>query len=456
MLIQCTSCGTQAKIPDSKEGAKVKCPSCAHVYVARPKWARGARSSGSQQDPTKMVIIGVAGIAAAVLAVMVLKSGGNSVEAAPEGPKEDPAPAEPWVDPDSWQGPLVTVVRQLHASAAAGDKSKLLSRLDAKQAYAYELSQPLPEPPPVAEGEDPAPAPEPRPAWSALSELEKIQYSDTLIAKVMALGGDGAVAGWKPFDGRVETNDEGEALVLVKCQPLDNTLGLGDRWTQWRMVNPKGSYDADDSWKWIFADRWYTEAELAAMARGPRKKVKKKTLSDGSQVYVSEIRAIDFDDDVTADERKRLTGLVSALVDDIDVRPSVRGEVQAKILQAGKPIIPALLTRMSSITETMSKNTDENIEDRIRLNFIHESMRDITGNETTFDVATEMGGTQERIQAGLEMWYAWYDRKYKRFEAETETEYVDPLEDADIPLTDREKREIEREKLKRERDKRKR
>lgn len=460
MLIQCTSCGTQAKISDSKEGAKVKCPSCAHVYVARPRGARGGRSAAAKQDPTKMVIIGIAGLAAAVVAVMVLKGGGKSVEAAPEAPTEDPKPKAPYVDPDSWQGPLVTAVRQLHTAAAAGNESKLLSRLDVQQAYEYELTLPVPEPTPaeVPEGEEPAAAPEPtpRPAWSALEPIDKVNYSNKLIEKAMALGAEGTVAGWKPFDGHVETNEEGEALVLLKCQPIDTTLGLGDRWTQWRLVNPKGSYGSDDSWKWIFVDRWYTEAELAAMARGPRKKVTKKTLSDGSKVYVSEIRTIDFDADIPASERTRLTGLVSALVDDINVRPSVRGEAQEKILQAGKPIIPALLSRMASITETMSKNMDENLDDRIRLNFIHQSLRDITGNETTFQVATEMGGTEERIQAGLEMWFAWYDRKYKRFEAEEEKEYVDPLLDADIPLTDREKREIERERMKRERAKSKR
>ena len=55
MLIQCTSCGAQAKLPDSKEGAKVRCPSCGHVYAARPK---GAGRSSRKDDPTKYVIIG--------------------------------------------------------------------------------------------------------------------------------------------------------------------------------------------------------------------------------------------------------------------------------------------------------------------------------------------------------------------------------------------------------------
>ena len=52
MLIQCTSCGTQAKIPQSKEGAKVKCLNCGHVYVARPVGARGRRDKKETSPST--------------------------------------------------------------------------------------------------------------------------------------------------------------------------------------------------------------------------------------------------------------------------------------------------------------------------------------------------------------------------------------------------------------------
>ncbi|MFT5154301.1 MAG: putative Zn finger-like uncharacterized protein, partial [Planctomycetota bacterium] len=40
MIIQCPACSTQAKLPESKEGAKVRCSDCGRVYVARPLGTR--------------------------------------------------------------------------------------------------------------------------------------------------------------------------------------------------------------------------------------------------------------------------------------------------------------------------------------------------------------------------------------------------------------------------------
>ena len=131
MLIKCTSCGTQAKIPSSKEGAKVRCPSCDHVYVAR---VRGAK--GSSQDQSKMMIVGGAIVALAIL-VAIGTSGGD--EPPPPPPVEE-APKEtndtPYVDPMSWDGPLVGLARELQQAAATANEARLSTRLDAESAGA--------------------------------------------------------------------------------------------------------------------------------------------------------------------------------------------------------------------------------------------------------------------------------------------------------------------------------
>ena len=65
MLIQCTSCKTTARLSDDKEGAKVRCPSCGHVYVARPAGSRG--STRSKSNNTQLMIFGGAGIVGVIM-----------------------------------------------------------------------------------------------------------------------------------------------------------------------------------------------------------------------------------------------------------------------------------------------------------------------------------------------------------------------------------------------------
>ena len=445
MLIKCTSCGTQAKIPSSKEGAKVRCPSCDHVYVAR---VRGAK--GSSQDQSKMMIVGGAIVALAIL-VAIGTSGGD--EPPPPPPVEE-APKEtndtPYVDPMSWDGPLVGLARELQQAAATANEARLSTRLDAESAYSYE--------PPAGEDEEPSEAadeaPEPRTPWAQLDQLARIQWASDYVSAMMTPGPEGAVVGWKPYDGSVVSLEDGIAVVDLRVQPRDLTLGLDDRWTRWTLKNLDGESGANDRWRWIRVERHISPAERAAMRNRGRRKAEKKTLSDGSVVYESTIRAIAFDVDTPLEEQQRLTGLVNRLVEDADAPPRVRTKVREELIAAGKAAVPALLTRMAAIVEAMPSRPDEDEDDRVRLNWIHETLRDITGYETTFDVAEAMGGTRERMESGLKQWFAWYDRKYKRFKGLEAA--VDPLlDDPDfMPRTAEEQREYNkalREQLEEER-----
>lgn len=459
MLIQCTSCGTQAKIPQSKEGAKVKCPSCGHVYVARPVGARGRRDK--KEDPTRYVIIGGAVLAAAVVGIMASRSGGD----APAPKRQEEAAVEPETpreDLTSWDGTLQKLVRQLHTAAGAGNQGRLLAGLDARGAYEFWPSAPK-SPTPPKPASDAAQAPEAenadaaRAEWLALTEIQRVEFTNTMVARATGRSADDSVALWQPYDGRVEALDEieGTATVIMTSQCSDTSLGLPDRATEWRLRG-KVLGDRVTDWKWIWVGRWYTDAERDRLGRGPRKRPAKKTLSDGSVVYESTIRAIPFDVEVSAEARARITALVEDLAD-----PDLTGRALTRardgVLSEGKNAIPALLTKMSTIVTQGGSLTEFTPDDGASLQLIHESLRDITGFETTFEANVALGATRERIESGVKQWFAWYDKKYKRFTAPTAPDSLDAdsvfLDDPDFePANDRERALYE--KAKRERAKR--
>ncbi len=462
MIIKCTSCGSQAKIPDSKEGAKVKCPSCAHVYVARPAGARGAKRG--EDHTSKYIMAG--GIAVGVFVIAIMANRGSSEAAVVEPETEEVVKKEVpvYIDPISWEGPAATFARGLHQAAYAANEVKLSTTIDLEAAYGYvpiadvagDVLAPKPkgvemgggEEEPSEEAPEEEAAEVERPAWGTLDEAARLTFQDELMATVTAnLDDEGPVRDWEPFDGSVVFSEGPIAVVRLKVVCREAGEDLADRWTQWTLKNPAGIDGPADQWKWVHVERWVTAEEAAISRRGRRVKAEKKILSDGSKVYESTIRAIPFDDDVPAERAAQLTKLVDDLVGDIDARPSVRNGITEELLLAGRPAIAPLLTKMASVVETMSSNDDENLEDRIRLNFLHEVLSDITGYRTTFAVATQMGESQERIESGIKQWYGWYDRKYKRFKADADDEIVsDPLlDDPDFkPETPEEAREYNR------------
>lgn len=460
MLIKCTSCGTQAKIPESKEGAKVKCPSCGHVYVARQVGARGRAKQ--QQDPTRYVIIGGAVVAAGVIGILASRGGDEPARAQEPEPEPKVAAAAPQ-DLTSWDGVLLTMVRGLHTAAAAGNGPKLQSALDAEGAYAFWPDAPQdPVPPKVpAEGEgdgaaEAATPAAPRPAWSALDPLARVNFTNDMVARATQRDPDGAVALWKPYDGSVADLDEehGRAQVIVKSQCTDASLGLDDRATEWRLHADVRADGSLGEWRWVWVGRYYTDAERDRLSRGPRKKPTKTTLSDGSVVYESEIRPIPFDEGLPAAEQTRLTGLVD-LIADPEMSGRALTQARDEVLAAGKPIVPALLTKVAQVVEGASGRSEFTNDEKVVLQLLHATLFEITGHQTTLSFV--MGADKERNESGLKQWFAWYDKKYKRFEGPSEPDASDAdaifLDDPDYqPSTDRERALYE--KAKREREQR--
>jgi predicted Zn finger-like uncharacterized protein len=419
MIIECPSCNARAKLPESKDGAKVRCPECERVYVARPVGSKGPR----KEDPTKYFIIGGV-VVVGLLVLVVAMNQGDSSSAAPKVEPE-PQAKERVVDDNGYDSPTVKAARNLHAFAASGDKTQLNLALDAGRAYAARNA------PEGAEDAEDAEAPAPAEAWAVLDQAAQAAFAEEFLEELVDTSDAGLVANWIPYHGEVVASSDQDAIVRLTVQHRDPALGLPDRHVEWGLLKRGTSFKA---WYWR---RWYAEGELSPQRTGRTMKTERKVLSDGSEVIESQVRPIPYDADVPQELRGRIDGLIAQM---IDPEATKIFPIQQELTAIGKPAIAPLLTKLSEIPL-------DTVEQAIQLNLVHLVLSDITGYVTTFDVHELMGATRERQESGLRQWFGWYDRKYKRFEGRVEEQ--DPLYDADFQPRNEAER-IEYEKWKRE------
>ena len=449
MLIQCTSCGEQAKIPDSKEGAKVRCPSCDHVYVARRPGSTGAK----KEDPTKYFIIGGVLIVAAIV-ITIATSGDDPLP--PVKVEVAKLPPKVVVDDMSWDSPAVKLVRDLHTAAATQNTAKLLESIDGEAAYADWRERELAANAEaiadaeeanagVGDGVEPQPVPEPKaiPAWSELALADQNLFVAGLIEGMTLKDDENVLSAWQPFSGSVISMLDESAVVHVKVSRIVGDQGES-RTVEWRLVDKRSAGAPDPRWRAAGWNRYFTPEELAAARRKKHKKTVKRTLEDGSFVIEGEIRVIPYEADVPQAERDRIDQLIRDLVN-TGSRPKVITASRNGLVAAGKPAIAPLLTY---IANTVPIDTEE---EAIQLGLIHGVLTDMTGYVTTYKPSVTLGATEERMDSGLKQWFGWYDRKYKKFTGEP-AKADDPLfDDPDWqPRTERERIEFER--ARRERD----
>src|SRR5687768_16673736 len=108
MLIECSFCHATAKLPDDKEGAKVRCPACSKVYVAHEKGVKRGRGG-----PNTLVLsmVGAAVLAAIVIGVMT----NNRKPPMPQpAPPVAVKPPDPVIDTIGWDSEVVRTVRGLY------------------------------------------------------------------------------------------------------------------------------------------------------------------------------------------------------------------------------------------------------------------------------------------------------------------------------------------------------
>jgi predicted Zn finger-like uncharacterized protein len=216
MLIECPFCHTRAKLPESKEGAKVRCSECSKVYRARELLASGPRKSSSGP------IIAVIAVGAVAFGLLLYLRGGDDapppVEAAAPKPAPKPAPVAE-VDPNGWDSEPVQLAVALHGEAAAGDAEALRDRLygplldDGAQRSA-EADEAWRARVPTAAATD---------AWEGLADDEREARIERAIASLTDLGEAGTVAAWSPYDGEVVEETDDHAVVRLSATPIGSS-----------------------------------------------------------------------------------------------------------------------------------------------------------------------------------------------------------------------------------------
>jgi predicted Zn finger-like uncharacterized protein len=408
MIIECTSCGARAKLPDSKEGAKVRCPECSHIYVARPPGARRS-AKARKDDPTKYFIAGGAALVFGLVMLMVNRGGDGPppvVEAARPEPESDHRPST------GWDSPHVVFARQMHHLAFSRNTSKLFVMLDFERMREHEIAS-MGAPPSNAE------QPVALTAWTDLDGAAQTDYRNQVIDALVSDEGEMAVSIWKPYDGDVVAETVNSAIVRLHLQSRSQDPDVFDRWMEWEMV--RSSDMRWKAWRW---ERWISpEEEKRERARRIKKTVR-KTLSDGSEVIEGVVREdIAYHAETTREQIAEIEGMIDQLIH-MEARPKEITAARERLEELGKHAVPGLLKRMGGIP----LETEENA---IQLNLIHMLLGDITEYQTTFVVHVAMGGTEERMDSGIKQWFGWYDRKWKRFwrEADQRTEEIDPFWD---------------------------
>ncbi len=416
MIIECIRCHTRANLPESKEGAKVRCPECGNVYVARPVGARGK----SAEDPTKYFIIGGAVVLLAVVGYIASQGGSNEPPPVDTGPK--PKQEEARVD-RGFNSPLAKRARAMHDWALAGDVTSLLGAIDFDAVHAWLKA---------TSKEDP-----PQGNFLALPPEQQAAFRSGVAADLIEGRWKDLVADWLPYDGSVIELTSDYAVVRLQCNHKDASQGLPDRWVQWRLV-PHGKEWMASSW-----ERWYPEGPPK-----PRKKkpVVRRTLSDGSQVIEGEVRTdIAYHEDTSEELRREIEAMIDQMVDIDNDEPRLVSQAGLRLEEIGKHAVPGLLCRLGSIPLGTQKAA-------IQLNLIHMKLRDIIVDwDATFEVHTAMGATSERQESGIKQWFGWYDLNYERFWRTYDKRMnEDPFwDDPDFqPRNEKERREFE--KLRRE------
>ncbi len=415
MQIQCPSCRTQAELPASKAGAKVRCSNCEKVYVAR---ARGAARGNRADDKNTKIALAVGGVVLVGAAALVMSRSKDTEEVAaapPPKPRvQEPAQPEVVADTMDWDSPAVAVARSLHTAAHDLNDAAALAAFDAPAAWEHAQVD----------------AEEPR-AWTILSREEQTAFRLERIEDLLRGEAAELVADWEPYDGWVEDVTGDRAVVRTKVTSRSDP-SAADRHVEWLLVRAARS----KPWKAYAWTRWKSESEqeVEERANRPQKpKVEMVELSDGSRVMESEMRPIDFPADMPVADQERVRGLVSELTD-IDARPAVRLDANRALVEMGKPAIPGLLTYLA-------ENPLNDDDQAIRLHQVNLCLQEITGFVTSYEPHAVLGGTAERQESGLLQWFGWYDANFKLFKGLAPV--PDPLLDIE-PRSEAEERLLEK------------
>lgn len=419
MYIQCPACKTRAQIPESQEGAKVRCGSCSRVYIARAPGAKGAAQQSS--NGRTIAIIGGAVVVTA-FAAFVYNRGKSSAAQTPVVVEEVQAERGPAVDYVGWDSVPVKAVRDLYASTRSFDKARIEKLIDVPSLWAAGLAEAQPATPERSPDE-----------FALLAGVDKLLATDAMVEFLLNDESENALRLWNPVDGQVLDEDEDALELHVQVDKLDVSDGLESRTMAFVLVRDPKQEGAYRVAGW---ERFITAEEERAVARAP-KSYAKVELSDGSKVYEAQPRALEHLEDTPPELRAEIDQAYATMID-LDLTREAT-QARQRLVEIGKPAIPVLLTGLYEIPlDTMDQ--------AIQVNQICRALRDITGEYHGYEpmelAGSTVGTTRERRESSIKQWFAWWERKGRGFEAREEPE-GDPLEDL-IELNEREKRLLER------------
>jgi predicted Zn finger-like uncharacterized protein len=412
MLIQCPFCQATAKIPDDREGAKVKCGSCGKVYAAVAPGSRGGRARSSNTTLKVMLAIGAAA-AIVVFAAILNRSRAPKFDAAPPAPVVE---AQEKVDRVGWDSELVKLVRACYDAAFAYDTNKLALLIDVPRAVERERERG------ATLAEHAAMQPEEREAFLR-GVLEQFTKGE----------GDTAIAKWKPFDGEVKVEEDALATVHVQVAGRDPATAAENRTMEWRLAR-----DTAGRWRAFSWERYISPEEARARASSRSKEITRVTLGEGDEkfsLYQADPRPLPHFEDTPPDVRARVDAAALQLID-FSLRPKENNLAQAELVAIGRPSIPILLTKMYEI-----RIVDDTTLSQVGK--IHHTLRDITGYDPGFSVTANDADSDMKREIAVKAWFAWFLRKGERFEEKKVG--ADALEGL-IKPTERDLREIEAEK----------
>lgn len=419
MIIQCPACGARAKLPDSKEGAKVRCTECERVYVAREPGARRSGGGGNRNNTALPIGIGAALIA--VVMIIIATRGGDDTKGVPDLPEEKPVIARTNVDQTGWDSELVVYTRKLHDLAHQRENFALMTQLSMPHVWARLQ---------VPEGEE------------IPNQVDVSGYSELVSVEIDEVKGDvlnflhseepaNMPGNWKPFDGNVVSQSDVDAIVRMSIEPRDEKYGVGTRNIEWRLVKINGDWKA---WYW---ERWISPEEAKSMRTARKKSYEQTTLSDGSIVIEGEPKPIPYMDETSMEDRAKIDGLIAQLID-LELPAKELTAVKGELELYGKHAIPGLLTKFYHMSQTGFPDMDAAIQAQL----VHQSLSDLTGYVTSFKAHDALGATKERRDSGVRQWWGWYNKHFKKFEAVEEG--TDGLEDVIEFKSERERREYEK------------
>jgi len=415
MLIECPACNTRANLPDSKEGAKVRCGECGRVYMAVPAGARGRSRTSSSTG--LYVGLGVGGIGLLIMISMAVNSGDG-----------DPAPVEvvkdevetPAVDYVGWNAAVVQVAVSIHEAAATLNTPKLMGMLAGDRIWTRVRNAS------VEEGAEPTGEEE----FALVAAHEREDFLNA-IAESMMTGPDADLVGnWRPYDGSVIDEDNTFAIVRLAAAPRDPSSGAEKRWIEWHLVREPRGWRA---WAW---KRWISPDERKIVRKRDRG-YEKVTLSDGSVVLEREPEPLGHLATTSPELCDRIDRLYKTMID-LDLTRKATA-AQRELEGIGKPAIPILLTGIYTIPlDTLGQS--------IQVNMIVQTLRRISGQYFGYKpqelVGSGLGTTRERRESAIKQWFAWWFRNEKRFEVKEQEDLLENL----IELTEKERRWLERNK----------